>query len=72
MYNEILSVLDLIAQYIENSMSKTFWDIFVEYDIPIIGVVVLVLSSIAAVTKYYIEKNRDLNEKILKGTSKNH
>ena len=67
MYKECIEIVELLKEYLKQAIvGKTWIDIFVDYWIPIIGVVVLVITSLAAVYKYFKEKNRDLNEKILK------
>lgn len=67
MYKECTEILELLKSYLQQTMvGRTWIDYFVDYWIPIIGVVVLVITSFAAVYKYFKEKNRDLNEKILK------
>ena len=67
MYKECTEILELLKIYLQQTMvGRTWIDYFVDYWIPIIGVVVLVITSFAAVYKYFKEKNRDLNEKILK------
>lgn len=67
MYKEYFEILKLLKEYLQQMLIERTWlDIFVDYCIPIISVVVLVTTSLAAVYKYIKEKNRDLNEKILK------
>lgn len=67
MYKDCIEILELLKKYLQQAMAERTWiDNFVDYWIPIIGVVVLIITSFAAVYKYFKEKNRDLNEKILK------
>ena len=67
MYKECIETLELLKECLQQAIvGRTWIDNFVDYWIPIIGVVVLVITSFAAVYKYFKEKNRDLNEKILK------
>lgn len=67
MYKECIEILELLQEYLQQAIvGRTWIDNFVDYWVPIIGAVVLVITSFAAVYKYFKEKNRDLNEKILK------
>lgn len=67
MYKESIEILELLKEYLKQAVvGRTWLDNFVDYWIPIVGVVVLVITSLATVYKYFKEKNRDLNEKILK------
>ena len=67
MYKECVEILELLKKCLQQAIvGRTWMDNFVDYWIPIIGVVVLVITALAAVYKYFKEKNRDLNEKILK------
>lgn len=59
-------LLNLLREYLNSlSQGKSVIDIIVDYCIPILSAVILVGSTLAAVIKYYSEKNRDFNEKIL-------
>lgn len=63
-YNQEL--LSLGKEYLNYLLQeKSCMDIIVDYWIPILSAMILVFSSLAAVIKYYREKNRDFNEKIL-------
>lgn len=67
MYKECVTIMELLKEYLQQEIiEKTWLDYFVDYWIPIIGAVVLIITSLSAVYKYFKEKNRDLNEKILK------
>lgn len=67
MYNEYIEIMELLKKFLQQETTGRTWiDNFVDYWIPIIGVLILVITSFAAVYKYFKEKNRDLNEKILK------
>ncbi len=60
---KVLEVLNSLMTYLYQP--KSVLDVIVEYVVPILGAVILVLTSMAAVIKYYREKNRDYYEKIL-------
>lgn len=54
-------------QYLTNQLREpSFWDIAVQYCIPIIGTVILAGTAFAGVIKYYHTKNAEINETILK------
>lgn len=67
MNKECTEILKLLKDYLQQVTAERTWlDNCVDYWIPLVGVIVLVATSLAAVYKYFREKNRDLNEKILK------
>lgn len=67
MYKECIEILQLLKDYLQQAVAERTWlDNCVDYWIPLIGAVILVSTSLAAAYKYFKEKNRDLNEKILK------
>ena len=73
MYKECVEILELLKKRLQQAIVGRTWMVnFVDYWIPIIGVVVLVITPLAAVYKYFKEKNRDLNEKILKEVYRNN
>lgn len=63
-FNE--EILNILREYlISLNQEQSIWDMLVDYWIPILSAIILVGSSLAAVIRYYKEKNRDFNEKIL-------
>ena len=64
----IEELLIQMQTYLANANAETgIWDLIIDYIIPIISAIVLVGSALAGVIKYYREKNRDFNEKVLSG-----
>ena len=63
----INSLIDLMNQYITKQLQEpSFLDNTVQYYIPILGFVILFVTAIAGVIKYYGTKNAEINETILK------
>lgn len=61
-------LINLLCDYLENiNRPLSGIDITVNYILPIISSILLVTTAIFGVVKYYKEKNRDFNEKILNG-----
>ncbi|HWT74134.1 MAG TPA: hypothetical protein VN258_05365 [Mobilitalea sp.] len=61
-------LINLMCEYLESIKQPISWmDYTVNYILPIVGTLLLVGTAIAGVIKYYKEKDRDFNEKILNG-----
>lgn len=64
--DSVQELIDLLCEYMQNANSPmSFWDIVITYWVPIISLVVLVTTAIGGLWKYYREKNRDFNERVL-------